>query len=184
MRRKIGVAVTVFALAFGTAAGASSAENEVAAPDGPTALSGVSHMAIQGTAWVAEKPAKFRRWRTYAWGVETRAVRRTNQWVHIAVPTPTNLDGGYNNVYHVEFCAKADNPTKSAPKAIHIWANNKRVFEQAITWPDKTTQHCHYVTFNPAEWMESVGISVLVGYANRRDRVTLQKAWIAVTPAP
>jgi hypothetical protein len=184
MRRKIGVAVTVFALAFGTAAGVSSAENEFAMPGEPTAITGQSHMAVQGTAWVAERPNKFRRWRTYAWGVETRAEKATNQWVHIAVPTPTNIDDGYLNVFHIEFCAKAENPTMSAPKKVHIWANQKRVYTEDISWPNATGESCHKIDFAPAKWMESVGISVLVGYANRRDKVTLTKAWIALTPAP
>ncbi len=184
MRRKIVVAVAVFALAFGTATGVSTAEPEAPVEDAPTAINGWSHMAVQGTAWVAEKPNKFRRWRTYAWGVETRAEKKSHQWVHIAVPTPTYIDTTRMHVYFVQFCAKAHNPTQSAPTMVHIWANNKRLVEQPITWPNKTEQHCVDVTLSPTEWMESVGISVLVKYANRKDKVTLQKAWIGVTPAP
>ena len=149
MRRKIGVALTVFALAFGTAAAASSAEDEIPAADGPTAISGQTHMAVQGTAWVAEKPGKFRRWRTYAWGVETRAVKATNQWVHIAVPTPTNIDTAYRHVSHIEFCAITQNPTMTAPRKVHIWSNQNRVFTQDISWPNTTAQHCHKIDFAP-----------------------------------
>lgn len=184
MRRKIGVAVTVFALAFGTAAGVSSAENEAPGADAPTALNGQTHMAVQGTAWVAERPNKFRRWVTFAWGVETRAEKKTNQWVHIAVPTPTNIDNAYRHVSHIEFCAWTENPTLTAPKKVHIWSNKDRVYTQDITWPNKTGQHCHKIDFAPSKWMESVGISVLIGYANRRDKVTLSKAWIVTVPAP
>ena len=184
MRRKMVVALTVFALAFGTAASTPSAGADLEAPAEAADIVGQTHMAVQGTDWVAERPAKFRRWKTYAWGVETRADKATKEWVHIAIPTPTFIDGTQLNVFHIEFCAKAAKPLKSAPEAVHIWANQKRVLAETITWPDTTGEYCHKIDFAPAKWMESVGISVLVNYANRYNKVTLTKAWIALTPAP
>ena len=151
-------------------------------PGEAAAIVGQSHMAVQGTDWVAERPARFRRWKTYAWGVETRVEKATNEWVHIAIRTPTFVDDTAFKVFHLEFCAIATKPLRSAPKAVHIWANQKRVYTEGIVWPDTTSEYCHKIDFSPAKWMESVGVSVLVGYANRYNRVTLTKAWIALVP--
>jgi hypothetical protein len=173
----------VFAFAFGTL-GVSTAEPPTPAAPGeqPTAITGQTHMAVQGTNWVAELPHKFKRWRPYAWGVMTRAKAPTQQWVHIAVPTPTFIDGTQLNVFHVEFCATAARPTLSAPVAVHLWANAARVYTENIVWPNTKDQYCHQIDFSPATWMESVGISVLVNYADERHKVTLNKAWIALVP--
>jgi len=176
------VGLMVFALAFGTAAGTSSAGSDTGVEGGVADIVGQTHMAVQGTDWVAERPAKFRRWKTYAWGVETKRVKAGQEWVHIAIPTPTYIDNSQLKVFHIEFCAIATKPLKSGPKAVHIWANQARIHAESITWPDTTKEHCHIIDFSPPKWMESVGISVLVDYANRNNKVTMTKAWIALVP--
>jgi hypothetical protein len=183
MRRKAIGALMVFTLAFAATTGVSSAENDAAAPEAGV-ITGTSHMAIQGTAWVAERPGKFRNWKHWGWGTATRAKEATQEWVHIAVPTPTRIDGDYMWVRRVEFCAIAAKPLKSAPVQVDIWANNVRKIQVPIVWPDTDTQHCVPIVFDPAVWMESVGVSVLVKYANRFNKVTLTKAWVDVEPAP
>jgi hypothetical protein len=182
MRKKALVALMVFTLAFAATSGVSSAENDLVAPEAGV-ITGQSHMAIHGTAWVAERPGKFRVWKHWGWGTATRAKAPTEEWVHIAVPTPTNIDDDYMNVFHVEFCAIAKKPLKSAPVAVHLWANQARIHAEPITWPNQTTEYCHKIDFAPAKWMDTVGISVKVKYANKYNLVTLTKAWIAVTPA-
>lgn len=181
MTRKSVIAVMVFTLLFTATAGVSTAQNERAA-EHAMAIAGQNHMAVQGTAWVAERPNKFLRFRPYAWGVMTRAKMATQEWVHIAVPTPTYIDDTQLKVFLVQFCASATRPKRSAPVAVHLWANNVRVHTESITWPDTTGQHCHTVNFSPAQWMESVGVSVLVKYSNDRHKVTLHKAWIGLVP--
>lgn len=182
MKRKVVIALTVFALAFATAGSVSSAETGSAVPAEVADITGQTHIAVQGTDWVAERPQKFRRWKAYAWGVETRAKEATQEWVHIPIPTPTYIDGTPLKVMHLEFCAKASAPRKSAPVAVHIWANQSRIYTETIAWPLTRAEHCHKIDFSPPRWMESVGVSVLVKYANRRNTVTLTKAWISLVP--
>ena len=182
MKRKVTVALTVFALAFATAGGVSSAESDEVAPEAALDITGQTHVAVQGTDWVAERPGRFRTWKPYAWGVETRAKEATQQWVHIPIPTLTYVDGTPLKVMHLEFCARTSAPNKSKPVAIHIWANQSRVYTESISWPSTRSEHCHKVDFSPPVWMESVGVSVLVKYANRRNKVTLTKAWISLVP--
>jgi hypothetical protein len=182
MRKKSIVAVMVFALAFATLGGISTAEEAPVPGDSIEAIAGQSHVAVQGTNWVAERPARFLRWRPYAWGVMTRAKAAGQQWVHIAVPTTTYIDDSALSVFHVEFCATATQPTKTAPVAVHLWADDTRIYTESIVWPDTTSEYCHQIDFAPATWFESVGISVLVNYANDRNKVTLNKAWIALIP--
>lgn len=184
MRRKIILAATVFALAFATGgiSTAGAQEDGGVDADTPMAITGQTHIAVQGTAWVAERPGRFLRWRPYAWGVMTRAKEATQQWVHIAIPTPTYIDDTPLKVFHIEFCAKTTQPTKSAPVAVHIWDNTTRVYTETIVWPDTKAEYCHKIDFAPARWMESVGVSVLVKYANDRNKVTLNKAWVALVP--
>ncbi len=183
MRRRAIVAALVFAFAVGTL-GVSTAEESVPAAPGEQsmAITGAVHMAVQGTNWVAELPHKFKRWRPWAWGVMTRAKEPTQQWVHIAIPTPTYIDGTQLLVYNVEFCATAARPTLSAPVAVHLWSNTSRVATESIVWPNTKDQHCHQINFGPARWMDAVGISVLVNYADERHKVTLNKAWMALAP--
>jgi hypothetical protein len=183
MRRKAGVAIAVFALAFSAAGGVSIAEdNGAGVDDGIMAVTGINHMAVQGTAWVPERPKNFDLFKHWAWGTRTRAKKATQEWVHIAIPTPTYIDGTQLKVNFVQFCAKAWKPLKSAPVAVHIWANNVRVHAETITWPNSTAVECHDVSFSPAVWMESVGVSVLVKYANAKNKVELNKAWIQLVP--
>jgi hypothetical protein len=182
MKRKVTVALTVFALAFATAGGVSSAENDPVVTGATLDIAGQTHVAVQGTDWVAERPQKFRRWKAFAWGVETRAKEATQEWVHIPIPTLTFVDSTALKVMHLEFCAKTSAPKRSKPIAIHIWANQKRVYTETIVWPVTQSEYCHKVDFSPPIWMESVGVSVLVNYANRRNKVTLTKAWISLVP--
>jgi len=182
MRKTTIVAMMVFTLAFATLGGISGAAEQEATPDGIMAVTGQTHIAVQGTDWVAERPARFLRWRPYAWGVMTRAKAAGQQWVHIAIPTPTYIDDTALEVFHIEFCATTTQPTKSAPVAVHIWANDTRVYTESIVWPDTNAEHCHMIDFAPSVWLESVGVSVLVNYANAKNKVTLNKAWIALVP--
>lgn len=182
MRRKAAVAVAVFALAFATTGSVSSAQDE--APDAALAVTGQNHTAVQGTAWVAEKPGKLDIWKHWAWGTRMSPKKASNQWVHIAVPTVTALDNGTLVVERVTFCAKALQPTKSKPVAVHLWADNVVKHQEAIAWPNTTAKHCHTVTFTPEKYFETVGVSVLVHFENQLHRVELNRAWVASVPAP
>ena len=180
MRRKAAVAVAVFALAFAATGSVSSAQDE--APDAALAVTGQNHVAVQGTAWVAERPAKLDTWKHWAWGTRMSPKKASDQWVHIAVPTPTVLDDGTLVVERVTFCAKAFQPTKSKPVAIHLWDDKVRVHTETIAWPNTTDKACHTVTFTPEKYFSVVGVSVLVHFESQLHRVELNRAWIAMVP--
>jgi hypothetical protein len=183
MRRKFAVAIAVFALAFSTAGGVSIAEDDGAGiDDGIMAITGQTHSAVHGHAWVPERPARFAIWKNWGWGTKTRAKSATQEWVHIAIPTPTYIDGTQLKVYYVEFCAKAWKPLKTAPVQMDVWADNVRKIAQPISWPNTTAKHCEGVFFDPAEWMETVGLSVKINYANAKNKIELYKAWVVMVP--
>jgi len=129
--------------------------------------------------WRPQSPRHFTPFQVYGWGVETK--RKTsggNEWVHIAVPMITRLENRMQKIRKVEFCAKSTNGVQTKPIAIHLWSNKTRFKAQNIGWPADNKYHCVAVTFNPPVWKESLGISVLLHYANTTDRITLYKAWV------
>jgi hypothetical protein len=141
------------------------------------ASSGDTDMVAHGTAWIAERPPKFKRFITYGWGTLTRRMSRGNEWVHAPIPFISRLEGDRTFVSYVEFCAISTNGAKSKPIRIDVWDNTVRIASQAVTWAANNNVQCHGVTISPAVMAQSLGISVQVHYQNGIHDVTLLKAW-------
>jgi len=166
-------------LAVVPGSGATTTEPEPA--EAPEAIGSFVHATNHGTAWVAERKWKFSTFAPIAWGMRSSAKAATTEWVHIPIPIPTYIDGTQLKVNYVQFCARSTNPTQTKPITIDLFADNVRVHSSAITWPDKVTKHCHGISF-PARWMETLGLSVRVAYADASDWVVFHKAWAQLVP--
>lgn len=151
-------------------------------PAVPLALTGFTDIAVQGTAWVAERPWRMYTFQPFGWGVKTRPKFVTDEWVHIAIPYATYIDSSAQKIKHVEFCAQSTAGARSKPIAWHLWANGARFASYTISWPADNNQHCAWVNYSTAFWKEALGYSVLLRYANQADRITLFKAWVRLVP--
>jgi hypothetical protein len=168
----ITVAATVGSAATDDAAEPAAVETE-ALP------AGTIDLALPGTAWVAEKP-----WRTsirpFGWGTRLKHKKGGSEWFHMPLALPTYVDSVARKISKVEFCAKSNEPTVVKPIKIDLWENNSRFHSSTISWPNKTSMHCHSIGFNPPVWKQSVGMSVLIQFGNTTGSVTMYKAWVRV----
>jgi len=153
-----------------------------APPLPPTDTTGATDLVHQGTAWVAESRPSYGMFRPWAWGTETKVKAISDQWVHLAVPYASVLDGTALKLKHAEFCAKSTNGAQTKPTRIDLWANATKIGQWAIAWPADNAYHCAYVDFPTPTWYEGVGISVWLHYANVADKITLYKAWVRLVP--
>jgi len=182
--------LVAIALLAGSAATSLSAspEPEPAPPPGPDTYlidapfspesPGRTDIAVQGTLWRPERPRQFSLFQVKGWGIETKKKVAGDEWVHITVPLITRLENRLQKIGKVEFCAKSTNGTATKPVRIDLWANKAQFKSQVIAWPADNNYHCIAISFSPAIWKESLGISVLFHYANSADRITLYKAWV------
>lgn len=150
------------------------------------AITGETHLVTQGTAWVQERPKRFKRWKKMGWG--TRAVyfgslAPADEWVHLPVTMATYIDGTQLYVKHVEFCAQSTNGAVTKPTRLHVRANGNLLGDIPVSWSDNN-YHCAYIIFTPAQWAESVGISVKLHFANGTDQITLFKGWVKLVTSP
>ena len=137
-------------------------------------------MVAHGTAWVPERPGKFKTpgFKHYGWGTYTRRVKGAgNEWVHASLPYLSRLEGDRTFVTWVEFCAQSTNGANTKPTHIHVWNNRTRIEAHSISWAANNNYQCHGVTVDPPNMAESQGISVRIHYDNDTDSVTLFKAW-------
>jgi hypothetical protein len=151
-------------------------------PAMPLAISGFTDIAMQGTAWVEERPWRFFSFRYWGWGTETKAKLVTDEWVHIAIPYATYIDSSQLKISHVEFCAQSTAGVRTKPVAWHLWANGSRFATYNINWPADNLQHCAWVNYPTPFWKEALGYSVKLHYANTADKITLFKAWVRLVP--
>lgn len=150
------------------------AEDLPAGPEGPGRTDVVAH----GTAWQPQYPKNFSLFQRLGWGTATR--RKTtggDEWVHIAVPMITRLEDRLQKIAKVQFCAKSSNGAATRPTRVDLWANDTMFKSQVIGWPADNAYHCVEVLFNPPVWQPTLGVSVLLHFANATDRITLYKAW-------
>lgn len=156
----------------------------VAAGESPTArAAGTITLAAQGTTWVAERRGKFALWRPVGWGTEARVKPGGvgDQWVHIQVPGAPFIDGYMTGVYSVQFCARSSNGAQTKPIKIDLWNGSTRFYSAPVNWWADNAEHCWEVKLNPAKWTVTVGISVLLHFANTTDQITLEWALASFT---
>ncbi|MBC7224541.1 MAG: hypothetical protein H5T59_09770 [Anaerolineae bacterium] len=146
-----------------------------AGPESP----GRTDVAIHGTTWRPEWPRRFSLFKVMGWGTETKSKNANgSEWVHVAVPMITRLEGRLQKIRKVEFCARSTNGAATRPIRVDLWGGKKRFVTQAIAWPADNKCHCFWVSFNPPVWKEDLGVSVLLYFANTSDKITLHKAWV------
>ena len=99
----------------------------------------------------------------YGWGsvMSNKNAAGGYEWAHISVPFPTYINSVAQYIMFVQFCAEADHPTRTKPTKLDLWADTK-FFSSPIVWPNSTARQCIGVSFSPAIWKESLGLSVLV----------------------
>lgn len=153
-----------------------------ALPLPPAAITGATDLVHQGTAWIAETRFQYAVFKPYGWGTFTKVKNASDQWVHLAVPYASVLDGTALKLKKAEFCAISSNGAQTKPTRMDLWANRTKIGQWAITWPADNAYHCFWVDFGTPTWYESLGISVSLHYANVADTITLNKAWVRLVP--
>lgn len=154
------------------------------AVDGPEArlTTGDTDHVAHGTAWVAQREWKFQKIIHYGWGTWFKKRLPGNEWIHVSIPWTSYLDGSWVDVKFVQFCAQSTNGTVTKPIRVDIWENDNQIASQPIAWPADNLYHCVDVNFTPSYWAESIGVSVLVHFENKADKITFYKAWATATP--
>jgi len=178
--RRLAVAALVMTTLVGGAMLATAEEEPtVGTETDARASSGDTDMVAHGTAWVAERPGKFKNsgWKPFGWGTWTRRKAAGNEWMHISIPYISRLEGDRTYVKYVEFCGESTNGAVTKPIRIDVWDNNTRIASQAVAWVANNNYQCHGVVINPAVAAQSLSVSVRVHYDNAVDQVTMFKAW-------
>jgi hypothetical protein len=149
-----------------------------------SAPAGSYDFTTHGTAWVREKPSKFKTFKYYGWGTvaKVKAAGVGDQWVHIAVPFPSRMANSLMNIKYVEFCAQSTNGASTKPTRMDLWDYTGRFLSKSISWPADNSAHCFGYTYSSPSFHQDLGISVLLHFANTTDKITLDKAWVRVTP--
>lgn len=183
-RRMAVVVLALIVVGGGTIVATGDEPAASAAIDAPEPrLTGDSDLVVHGSAWMAQRSWKFRKIFRWGWGTQfKRGWGPTNEWVHVSIPWASRVDGDYLNLKYVEFCAQSTAGTVTKPTRVDIWENNTRIVQQSIAWPPDNNYHCVTVNVTPAVFAESVGVSVLVHFENKPDKVTFYKAWAIAEP--
>ncbi|MGQ9714280.1 MAG: hypothetical protein ACUVST_05895 [Anaerolineae bacterium] len=143
-------------------------------PEGPGRTDVVAH----GTAWQPQVPKNFSLFQKVGWGtVARRKTTGGDEWVHIAVPMITRLEDRLQKIAKVQFCAKSSNGAATRPTRVDLWGDNTMFKSQVIGWPADNAYHCVDILFDPPVWQPTLGVSVLVHFANATDLITLYRAW-------
>jgi len=172
------VGLLVLVLVTGSSPLVAGADNPAApaAVENPTARAlGTLTLGSHGTAWVPERARQFSLWRPYGWGTAAK-VKLTgigDQWVHIQVPAASFLNGYLTGLYSAQFCARSSNGAQTKPIQIDIWNGSSRFYSAPVNWWADNAEHCWVVDFSPPKWTVTVGISVLLHFANSTDQITL-----------
>lgn len=179
--KELSIPVLLIVLVSALTAGGSPQAARAADPatDAPTARAvGTITLTSQGTSWVPEVRSKFSRWRPVGWGVQAKvkAAGVGDQWVHIEVPTAPFVNGYVTGVYSVQFCAQSSNGAQTRPIRVDLWDGTTRFRSEPVTWWADNAAHCWVIEISPAHWMATVGVSVLLHFANTADQITLQSA--------
>ena len=142
------------------------------------ASSGDTDMVAHGTAWVPERKWKFKMFKPYGWGTRTKVkVGPSDVWVHIPIPYMSRIENDRTWVEYVEFCAHSTNGAATKPVKLDVWDNRVRVASVTVSWVSNNKVQCHGITLSPKVMAQSLGLSVLLHFANTTDRITLFKAW-------
>ena len=105
-----------------------------------------------------------------------------DEWVHLPVTMATYIDGTKLYVNQVKVCAQSTNSPATKPTRLHIQANGCLLGDSPSSWSDYN-YHCARIIFTPAQWADSVGISVLLHFANGSDQITLHRGWVKLITA-
>jgi hypothetical protein len=180
--RRLWFPVLMAALVSTLVAGSSPPVAKAADPTAPAAegsaiprAAGTLTLTSQGTAWVPEVRTRFSRWRQVGWGTQAKvkAAGVGDQWVHIQVPGAPFVNGYVTGIYSAQFCASSSNGAQTRPVQIDMWNGSTRFYSAPITWWADNAEHCWVVDFSPARFTVTVGISVLLHFANTTDQITL-----------
>lgn len=136
-----------------------------------------------GTAWVPEIRGQFNWFVPKGWGTQVKSKTTGGKWVHIPIPMASRISDTMMKVKDIEFCAKSTNGAAgTGPAHIDIYSDAGVKWHSNIAWWADNNYHCwHYFVGTPL-WLESVGFSVSLNFANTSDMITLYKAWIRVSP--
>ena len=63
-----------------------------------------------------------------------------------------------------------------------LWGDKQFIKTVPISWPADNDYHCFTHVLSPSIWKPTLGVSVLLRFANSTDRITLYKAWAQVKP--
>ncbi len=156
----------------------------VAGADAPAARdTGAYWTEVHGTAWVPQVRGAFSVWKPYGWGTEVgvAAAGVGDRWVHIAVPR-LYIDDAPTDLYYAYFCAQSTNGAQTKPIRIDVWGGSQVVYTSPISWWGDNDQHCWTgAEFGPYT-VSTVGISVLLHFANTTDRIRLRGAFATFKP--
>jgi hypothetical protein len=95
----------------------------------------------------------------------------------------TYIDGTKLYIKQVEFCVQSTNGAATNPTRLHVRANGNLLGDIPVSWSDNN-YHCAYIIFTPAQWADSVGISVKLRFAYGTDQITLFKEWVKLVTSP
>jgi hypothetical protein len=151
-------------------------------PAVPSAIAGFTDLVAHGSAWRPQTPWNLAYFKPYGWGTEIKGKGAGDQWIHMPIPYASYIDATALKVSHIEFCAKSTNGALTKPTRLDLWSNWDKIAQYTITWPADNGQHCAWVNYSTPAWRESLGMSVLVHFANATDRVVLYKAWVRLVP--
>jgi hypothetical protein len=145
---------------------------------------GQTHVALQGTAWVPQNASQFSLWQPQPWGIEAKrkATAPAKQWVFVGLPLIPFLGGVAQKVQYVEFCAKSSNGAASKPLLMQLNEQDLVLVQTPVTWPADNLYHCFGYDFGAgAIWRSTLGLGVQFQFAKATDKITLYKAWVALT---
>ena len=135
-----------------------------------------------GTAWVPEVLGQYNWWHQRGWGTQAKPKTTGGKWVHIPIPFTSQLGGSSMYVNYVEFCAQSTNGAAgTGPNHMDIYAGTSVLVHSNISWWTDNAYHC-YGLYPGDVWVESLGISLSLNFANATDMITLSKAWARVHP--
>jgi hypothetical protein len=162
-----------------------------AAPSNPSKLAqvegvapaGIYDFANHGTDWMPELPGQLDTNRVYGWGRAISPTLAGSYWVHIPMAFSTVLAGSLMKMQYVEFCAQSTNGVGGTkPIKMELWEYNGRFLTVPVVWAANNNKQCFGYIFNPTQWHQDLGISVLLTFVNQADTITMLKAWVRVQP--
>lgn len=183
--RALWIGLLVLLLVLGSGLLAAGADGPApAAAEGPTARAAGSFTATaHGTAWVPEIRAEFARWRPVGWGMQAKVKPAGvgDQWVHIPLTAAPFVDGSLTGLYSLSFCARSSYGARTMPIQVDVWNGSVRIHGEPVTWWADNAEHCWTIDFAQPKWVMTLGVSVLLHFANTTDQITLEGATASFT---